>query len=297
MPVAFSDKGKVITSAFLLFCLSLFLTSYTSRHHQIGDAGSSVLSELARPFQVGTDAIHSRAVGIWDGYFALLGIKDENKRLHTRLETLEGENARLKELEEENKRLRNLLSVTEDPSLHLIASDVIGYDPSNWVQAITIDKGSKDGVQSGMAVVESAGIIGQVIQTSPHTARVLLITDHASGVDGLIQDTRVRGVIDGTGESSCEFRFIADSDELNVGDKVVTSGMDGVFPKGLVIGVVSSVEKSSNGLFREVKVTPNVKFTKLETVMVVTNGTVKDDTVPETATKRPKNSETKSPFS
>ena len=157
-------------------------------------------------------------------------------------------------------------------SLSYVEGTVIAYDPSSFVQAVTINRGSSDGIAPGMAVVEGNGIVGQVVAVSLHTARIMLIIDRASSVDALIQSSRVRGIIEGKGRDKSEFVYVGESEEVMIGDKVVTSGLDGVFPKGLIVGVVTAVQKSANGLFKSIEVTPSVKFYRLESLLVVLPG-------------------------
>ena len=121
----------------------------------------------------------------------------------------------------------------------------------------------------GSAVIDGAGVVGQVITVSHNTSRVLLAIDRVSGIDALIQDNRARGIVEGNGSSNLEFRFVIDSEEVKIGDKVVTSGLDSVFPKGLILGIVSQSGISSGGMFKVIKVQPAVNFSKLEDVLVL----------------------------
>lgn len=264
-----NDKARVAGLSFVLFCLSLFLTAYSAKHPQVAQIGDRFFAEVLRPVQKLHHGGLSWANSIWDKYFALVDVQEENQRFKARLSTLEAENARLIEIQAENERLKKLLAISGEAKLTYTEATVIGYDPSAWVHAVTIDRGASDGITVGMAVVEGSGVVGQVVSVSAGTSRVLLMIDHASGIDAVLQESRVRGVVDGTGEDKCDLRYINENEEVSVGDKVVTSGMDGVFPKGLAIGVVTTVDRSPNGLFKSVRVTPSVNFSKLEDLLVV----------------------------
>jgi rod shape-determining protein MreC len=155
------------------------------------------------------------------------------------------------------------------------AANVLAYDPTNRSKKITINVGSDSGVEIGQAVVSGNGVVGQVIAVNAKTAQVMLITDPSSGVDALVQRSRTRAVLDGTGGNRCRLMFSSTNDDLKNGDRIVTSGLDGVFPKGLSLGVaihVGSDDGSEKGmLFRgNVWIQPSVDFNRLETVMVVT---------------------------
>jgi rod shape-determining protein MreC len=120
-----------------------------------------------------------------------------------------------------------------------------------------------------MAVVHPRGVVGQITSVSSSSARVLLVSDHSSGVDVLIQGSRVRGVLEGAGEKVCELKFVTKENLVKVGDVVVTSGMDQVFPKGLIVGTVSEVSSQTGTLFQTIEVRPAVNFARVEEVVVV----------------------------
>jgi rod shape-determining protein MreC len=152
----------------------------------------------------------------------------------------------------------------------MLPAQIIGTDPSSWFRTIIIDKGTKHGVQRGMAVVAPEGVVGYVLQISPHCAKVLLITDFNSSVDVLIQRSRGKGVAEGNGENRCRLKYATRKEDIQPGDMVVTSGMGGRYPKGLVIGKISKVDKKSYGLFQKAEIVPSVNFAKLEEVFVIT---------------------------
>ena len=134
---------------------------------------------------------------------------------------------------------------------------------------MTIDKGASEGIVAGLPVISGSGIVGQVIKVGSHSARVLLIIDRASGVDVMVQSSRARGILQGVGSSPCDFQYVSEAEHVENGEKVVTSGMDGVFPKGLNVGVVSAASSTSTGLFHPMKVSPAVVFSRLEDVLVL----------------------------
>jgi rod shape-determining protein MreC len=269
MAVSAADRTRIAGISFLLFCLALSLTAYTSKNPQIARAGSSLVLEVIGPIEKFTHVGYRGLIGFWDDYFALIDVKRQNGQLKERLALLEAENSRLLEFESENRRLKGILAVSSEAGLKGIVADVIGYDPSNWVKAVSLNKGSIEGVQIGMPVLEGNGVVGQVISVAQHTSRVLLIVDRSSGVDSILQSTRTRGVVYGLGEDGCELRYALSEEEIKIGERVITSGMDGVYPKGLFIGVVSEAGRPASGLFRIVTISPKVDFLRLETVLIV----------------------------
>lgn len=185
----------------------------------------------------------------------------ENRRLRAELTTSE-------EMRRENARLRRLLGFSEESSSRTVAARVIAVDATSWFRTIEIDRGYEDGVTEGLPIVDAAGVVGRVVRSTPHSARVLLITDASSAVAVLVQDQRIRGVCRGQG-GALALDFALVQDEIQVGDGVVTSGLGGIFPKGLVIGYVKSVRREQFGLFQTVEVEPAVDFEHLEEVLVL----------------------------
>ena len=145
---------------------------------------------------------------------------------------------------------------------------VIAEDAASWSRTLVIDKGSADGVLEGMPVVVAEGVVGRVIRNSRHESRVLLITDAASAVASLVQNSRARGICRGLGDVLI-FDFVLRKEKLVVGEPVITSGMGGVFPKGLLLGHIKSVERMEFGLFQTIEVVPSVDFSHLEEVLVL----------------------------
>ena len=269
---AVDNPVRVGGVSLLLFCFSLFLTSYSAKNPGAAGIGSAVVQQILHPFQALTHSVYSSVAGIWYGYVALVHTERDNKTLRSRLESLEAQNAKLQELSHENERLRNLMKMsTENAIQSSVVASVIGYDASNWVKSISIDKGTSDGIQRGQPVIGTAGVVGQVIAAAPKSSRVLLLTDHASGVDAIIQGSRARGVVEGLGGAFCRWRFVLASEEVRIGDKVITSGADGIYPKGLLLGMVSNVDENGKGLFQSVDIDPAEDFLKLETVLVLTS--------------------------
>lgn len=267
---AVRNRATILSA--VLVCFSFFLTAYSAKNPALGRFGGAVLGDLATPILSATETSRSWTNGIWNRYFALLGVEEENRSLKARVTDLENETEIIEELKRENNRLRNLLDFKEQTEFKGMAAAVIGYDPSGWVRSMIINKGSAAGMQVGFPVTDGAGVVGQIIAVGRLSSRVLLLNDHSSGVDSLIQRSRVRGVLEGSGASVCELKYIERNDDVILGDTVVTSGMDGVFPKGLVLGTITAIKKAGNGLFQSVDVTPRVDFSKLENVFVITAG-------------------------
>jgi rod shape-determining protein MreC len=189
--------------------------------------------------------------------------------LKEKIAQLQEENHRMKEIKLANERLRQLLQFREKNFPSMIGAEVIGRDPSFWFKSVMIDKGESDGVKKGMAVILPTGVIGQVLKIAPHYATVLLITDYNSAVDCVVERNRAKAILEGKGENRCQLKYLLRAEEVAVGDVVVTSGLGGNFPKGLMVGEVKKVDKKGHGVFQYAELVPSVDMTRLEEVFVV----------------------------
>jgi rod shape-determining protein MreC len=270
MGVGVSSGRKVAIVSFCLLCCSLLLTAYSARNPSIARAGSILVSEIVSPVQAGVDFVSDSIHATWRGYFALVSVSKERDELFRKIETLEAAQSALEEHRRENERLRSLLELTSVNALHGVVASVVGDEPSGWGKGIVVNKGSSHGVQIGMAVVHPRGVVGQVVSVSPNFSQVLLITDHASGLDAIVQESRTRGVVEGIGAGFCELKFVSKESPVRSGELLVTSGMDGVYPKGLIVGSVSRVAVETGTLLQNIEVKVAVDFSKLEDVLIVT---------------------------
>jgi rod shape-determining protein MreC len=264
-----STRTHVAVASLTLFVGALFLTAYSSRNPSIAKVGNSLVLELISPVSRLAEIVRDGLGTVWKQYVHLVGASAENERLLAQVQALEGRLSALSEFERENARLRQMLNFAAEKGFRSVAASVIGSDPSGWIRGIVIDRGSVHGVEPGMAVVHSKGIVGQVASVSSNSSRVLLVNDHSSGVDVVVQGSRARGVVEGAGERVCELKFITKETPVREGDLIITSGMDRVFPKGLIVGTIVGVDAQSGGLFQTVEVKPSVDFSRLEEVLIV----------------------------
>ncbi len=231
----------------------------------------SVLSALS-PLLQPVSRVSGFIKDVWDDYIRLVDTNRENRQLREdvrslNLRVLEGNEAVLA-----NQRLERLLEMKNNVKAPTIAATVIGEDVTSWFRTLIINRGSSSGIREGMAVVSSDGVVGQTVKVSSSTARVLLLTDHASGIAATIQRSRARGVVKGKGEMLCALEFTTREEDVKVGDTVISSGIGGVFLKGLPIGEVTMVKRGEYGIFQTVSIRPAVNLPHLEEVLVVQRG-------------------------
>ena len=258
----------MIVGAIVLIAVNIIVLSVSNRRYQSYGPGRIAIS-LISPFQEAVSRSIRFVKSVWAHYFFLVETAKENDHYKKALSHTVEKNNLYKELKLSNIRLRSLLDFQKTITGTVIAAEVIGKDPSPWFKTIMINKGKDDGVKKGAAVVIPEGIVGQVAEVSPHNSKVLLIIDPNSAVDAMVQRSRARGIIKGGFADRCVFKYVLRKKGIAVGDTVVSSGLDGVFLKGLPVGQVSGVVKPNSGIFQEVTVTPCVDFEKLEEVLVV----------------------------
>ena len=266
----FLRRYQVLVSSGILLLLAAMLISANDRREERVDPFGRFVLEAIYPLQLVVSQVTGGGYSIWHNYAQLVGVRVEAEALRARVAVLEGELTRLAEVEAANLRLRRLLEFRRTIGERLVAARVIGRDASARDRTITLDKGERDGVARGAAVLVPEGVVGHVFHTSPGAARVLLISDRNSGVDTIVQRTRVRGIAEG-GEEACNLKYVKRGADVREGDHVVTSGLDGIFPKGVLLGDVVQVITPKQGMFQTILIEPRVVFDQLEEVLVTTS--------------------------
>ena len=231
----------------------------------------ALVMELCSPFQRTSTFVIQTLQHTTQQYLFLVHLQRENEMLKHRIVDLQKEDNVKEEALLANERFRKLLQFRETLPVQTVAAEVIGQDPSSWFKSLTINKGETEGVRKGMAVISPEGVVGQILKASPHYATVLLLTDYNSAVDSIVQKTRARAIVEGKGENRCQLKYLLRTEEVSAGDVVLTSGLSGNFPKGLLIGEIRGVEKKGRGVFQYAELIPSVDLTRLEEVLVITD--------------------------
>ena len=228
-----------------------------------------IIIEITAPFQRLIKGTINVIDGIWLKYFGLVNVHDENVRLMREIEALRMENYRYQEILATHERLQKLLQFKKTINWPVLAAQVIGRDPTGWFKSVIIDKGKNSGLKVNMPVVNARGVVGRLVSVSPNYAKLLLIIDQNSAVDCIIQRSRDEGIVKGLTAKLCKLDYVVKTSDVIVGDKVVTSGLDRVYPKGLPVGEVVEVLDIPGELFKDIKVQPMVDFSKLEELLVI----------------------------
>ena len=223
-----------------------------------------LVAEVQRLGAGAVDAVAST----WRGYFDLRGIRDENTRLRAELADAQIRLQQERALAQRSGELAALLDLRGRVPLETTAAEVVAAAATPDFRTITLGKGTGAGLRPDMAVLSPEGVVGRVIVPSARAAKVQLLIDRNAAAGALLERTRAQGVVVGTGEDGLKLDYVLGTAEVTVGDVVVTSGIDGIYPKGFVIGRVEFVERSGNA-YREIRIKPAVDFTSLEDVLVV----------------------------
>jgi rod shape-determining protein MreC len=275
--LAFLRKNQIALSSCFCLVLSCFILTLSARGQLKNEPVGVVLMWVLRPLQMAAQGTANWFIGIEENYLTMSGFKSENERLRQRIQTLEVERQRLLEAEATNRKLQQLLDFRAQLPGKSLTASIIANSASSWFQGCILDKGSADGVQKNMAVVTPLGVVGKVVSVTAYSAKVILLTDANSGIDVLVQRTRSRGIVSGSLDSGTVLKYVKRSEDVQVGDRLITSGLDGVFPKGLMAGTVIRVNKQNLGLFQFIEVLPAVQSARVEEVLVVGAGA---ETVP-----------------
>ena len=226
----------------------------------------------------------SRVKTLWESYVDLRGAKEENEILKAQLSQLKNEITTYREALIENRRLRQLLAVKRHQNGKTLLAHVVGCDMAPWRAVVTIDRGKADGLLPDMPVLSQGGVIGRIVETGMAYSRVMLITDYQSRIAAIVQRNRARGLLKGLGRLGCRLEYVEKGIDVEPGDVIITSGMDAVFPKGLLLGEVISVKSSDqSSLFQEIMIKPFVDVNKAEEVLVLLTNDLKDAETKDTA--------------
>ena len=223
-----------------------------------------IFSEVQRVMSSGVSGIRRG----WGGYVGLRHLKEENDALKRDLAAAQIAAQEQHALASRARGLEKLLDLRDRTSLQTTAAEVIGVAAAQDFRTVTIDKGTRDGLRPDMAVIAPAGVVGRIVVPSARSAKVQLLVDRNAAAGAIVERTRAQGVVVGAGGDRLEMEYVSEAYDIAVGDVVVTSGIDGIYPKGFVIGHIESVERSG-GAYKRITVKPAVDFNGIEEVLVV----------------------------
>jgi rod shape-determining protein MreC len=243
-----------------------------------GAAGASdALAIFTTPVQTVVSRVNRTAFGLWSTYQDWKNVRAENRRLRDEAQRLRVESLRVSEVDEENRRLRRLLQLKEALPLETISGEIIGREWGGWVRSLTVNRGRTSRVVRLTAVLGPDGLIGRIVDVRGGSSVVQVLTDPASTVGAHVVRTRTPGIIEGEARGTIRFKYMArDGAGIQVGDMVVTSGLGGLFPRGIPIGRVRSIDDRGSALFHYAQIAPAVDFARIDEVLLLTGDAARD---------------------
>ncbi len=262
---------NLIVLAAILFAQIIGLAVQVRRPSQVGETRLIRLWAISAVTPIESAVVHVQnwVHNGWKNYVYLRGVRRENRELRAQLDRMTIEDARLGEDARMARRVQALLAFKEQYVESTVAAQVIGTSGSEQSRVLYIDKGTRDGIKTDMAVITPTGIVGKIVQVFPTSAQVLPINDQFSGVGAVLRDTRLQGIVKGSQNGATTLQYIMSDEKVEPGEEVLTSGGDRIFPKGLPVGRVVSVEPGKD-LFLNIRVIPSCRLDQLEEVLVVT---------------------------
>lgn len=263
-----AKEGHAVYLLIPLLALNLVLLSM-----QIEDSRGTLVFKkwvltAEAPFITVSSAVLGGARSVWTNYFWLRGARDENRQLQATVRDLTLQVGTLQQAQKENARLQQLLGLSGTLPFRSVTARVVGRVPDFMSKTVYIDRGSAAGITADDAVLTSTGIAGRVVFVSRYNSQIQLITNSDASTGVLVERTRSPGVLKGTGDVSLNLDYISNTEQINAGDLVISSGLDGIYPKGLPVGKVVETHKGKS-VFRAIKVEPAADLVHLEEVVVL----------------------------
>ena len=227
-----------------------------------------VVTEVISPVQEGLANSKKSISSLWDNYLSIVNTSKENNVLKKQISRLESDLTSMEEMRKENLRLKRLLTFTDEQPYNKIMAQVVGWDSANEFKVIRLNKGTKHGIRTMAPVVTDHGLVGYVYRATENYSDVLTILDQNNRVDIVVERTRTHGIVEGVFNFKCALKYITRNEPVEVGDKLITAGVGGIYPKGLKVGMITDITKENFGMTLSIEVVPSDDFDKLAEVLV-----------------------------
>lgn len=265
---------KVVLLGSLVAACLVLLTLQTRGY---GSAAGDIFAVVTAPIQTGLAKASRATFGLWTTYLDWKNVRAENRRLREEVQELRVQSLRVNETDDENRRLRRLLALQEQLPLTTLSGEIIAREWGGWIRSLTVNRGRGDNVPRLTAVISPNGLIGRVVDVRPGASIVQVLTDPTSTVGAHVLRTRTPGIVEGDPRGTLRFKFMArDGASIQNGDVLVTAGQGGLFPRGIPIGTVRSIDNRGAALFHYAELTPAVDFARVDEVLLVTGDSQRD---------------------
>ncbi len=228
-----------------------------------------LVTEVISPVQEGLASSKKSLTFLWENYLLIVNTSKENNVLKKQISRLESDLTTMEEVRKENLRLKRLLSYSDEMSHQRVMAQVVGWDSANEFKVIRLNKGRNHGIKVMAPVITDHGLVGYVYRVTDNYSDVLTILDQNNRVDVMIERTRTHGIVEGVFNFKCALKYIMRNEPVEVGDKLITAGVGGIYPKGIKVGMITDVTKENFGMTLSIEVIPSVDFDKLEEVLVL----------------------------
>jgi rod shape-determining protein MreC len=255
-------------SNLVMIIISIYGISQHS--YQVGKTSyfQSFLIETLAPIQKGTTSLKEGVIAFFDHYIFIVNTSKKNVELNQEVERLQNEIFVLKEVQKENLRLKRLMEFGNIVESKKVLAQVVSWDSSEF-KVIRINKGKADGLKPYSPVITMNGLVGYVYRLSENYSDVLTILDQNNRVDVVVARTRSHGIVEGNFDFTCRMKYVARTDDVKIGDEVLTAGLGEIYPKGLRVGVIREIDKKNYGIVQDIEIEPAVDFFRLEEVVVL----------------------------
>ncbi len=228
-----------------------------------------LVTEVISPVQEGLANSKKSLSSFWDNYLLIVNTSKENNVLKKQISRLESDLSTMEEVRKENLRLKRLLSYSDEMAHQRVLAQVVGWDSANEFKVIRLNKGKLHGIKVMAPVITDHGLVGYVYRVTDNYADVLTILDQNNRVDVMVERTRTHGIVEGVFNFKCALKYIMRNEPVEVGDKLITAGVGGIYPKGVKVGMITDIVKENFGMTLSIEVVPSVDFDKLEEVLVL----------------------------
>jgi rod shape-determining protein MreC len=267
---SFLRRNRVVLAGGVLLLLAAHILSSGVRQGDFLARPQAVILQAMRPIADTFNRATWSARDLLDHYLWLTSVARDNERLRAALSSMPALQTQLAELQRQNQQLAQLLDLKDALQLATVGAAVIGSDATGLSRSVLINQGTQAGVRPGLGVISIAGAVGKVLISGNSVARVLLLSDHNCAIDVFDQRSRARGIVSGLVDDGVVMRYVERTEDIQLGDTLITSGLDGAFPRGVLVGYVRALTREGPGLFVNVSVRPAVDFRSLERVLVIT---------------------------
>lgn len=231
-----------------------------------------LVTEVISPVQEGLANSKKSLSSLWENYLLIVNTSKENNVLKKQISRLESDLTTMEEVRKENLRLKRLLSYSDEMTNQRVLAQVVGWDSANEFKVIRLNKGKNHGIKVMAPVITDHGLVGYVYRVTDNYSDVLTILDQNNRVDVMVERTRTHGIVEGVFNFKCALKYIMRNEPVEVGDKLITAGVGGIYPKGIKVGMITDIVKENFGMTLSVEVVPSVDFDKLEEVLVLIPG-------------------------